>query len=184
MKSKKLEIEIPEGKTAVWRNGILTLIDEPEKDVKERIKTFEDACREIGIDAEAWSRDKISLGLEPDVLAFLKLRIIVKALNEGWEPQFIEDEYRYYPWFILYTGEEYNKLDEEEKSRVVYRSHFYASALGGVSCANAVTIHRTRVRSSVFGLPSKRQNWQRIAVDNSLIFGRTLFFFRKRKVNK
>ena len=184
MKSKKLEIEIPEGKTAVWRNGILTLIDEPEKDVKERIKTFEDACREIGIDAEAWSRDKISLGLEPDVLAFLKLRIIVKALNEGWEPQFIEDEYRYYPWFILYTGEEYNKLDEEEKSRVVYRSYSYAGALGGVSYAFAGSIHRSRMRSSAFGLPSKRQNWQRIAVDNSLIFGRTLFFFRKRKVNK
>lgn len=136
MKSKKLEIEIPEGKTAVWRNGILTLIDEPEKDVRKRIKTFEDACREIGIDAEAWNRDKISLGLEPDVLAFLKLRIIVKALNEGWEPQFTEDECRYYPWFILYTREEYNKLDEEEKSRVVYRS-YYASAFGGVSYAFA-----------------------------------------------
>lgn len=137
MKSKKLEIEIPEGKTAVWRNGILTLIDEPEKDVRKRIKTFEDACREIGIDAEAWNRDKISLGLEPDVLAFLKLRIIVKALNEGWEPQFTEDECRYYPWFILYTREEYNKLDEEEKSRVVYRSFNYAGALGGVSYALA-----------------------------------------------
>lgn len=137
MKSKKLEIEIPEGKTAVWRNGILTLIDEPEKDVRKRIKTFEDACHEIGIDAEAWNRDKISLGLEPDVLAFLKLRIIVKALNEGWEPRFTEDECRYYPWFILYTGEEYNKLDEEEKSRVVYRSYDYARALGGVSCAYA-----------------------------------------------
>lgn len=137
MKSKKLEIEIPEGKTAVWRNGILTLIDEPEKDVRKRIKTFEDACREIGIDAEAWNRDKISLGLEPDVLAFLKLRIIVKALNEGWEPQFTEDECRYYPWFILYTREEYNKLDEEEKSRVVYRSHYNANALGGVSYADA-----------------------------------------------
>lgn len=137
MKSKKLEIEIPEGKTAVWRNGILTLIDEPEKDVRKRIKTFEDACHEIGIDAEAWNRDKISLGLEPDVLAFLKLRIIVKALNEGWEPRFTEDECRYYPWFILYTGEEYNKLDEEEKSRVVFRSYFYAYALGGVSYASA-----------------------------------------------
>lgn len=137
MKSKKLEIEIPEGKTAVWRNGILTLIDEPEKDVRKRIKTFEDACHEIGIDAEAWNRDKISLGLEPDVLAFLKLRIIVKALNEGWEPRFTEDECRYYPWFILYTGEEYNKLDEEEKSRVVYRSFYYAVALGGVSCGYA-----------------------------------------------
>lgn len=137
MKSKKLEIEIPEGKTAVWRNGILTLIDEPEKDVRKRIKTFEDACHEIGIDAEAWNRDKISLGLEPDVLAFLKLRIIVKALNEGWEPRFTEDECRYYPWFILYTGEEYNKLDEEEKSRVVYRSFSYAGAFGGVSYAYA-----------------------------------------------
>lgn len=140
MKSKKLEIEIPEGKTAVWRNGILTLIDEPEKDVRKRIKTFEDACHEIGIDAEAWNRDKISLGLEPDVLAFLKLRIIVKALNEGWEPRFTEDECRYYPWFILYTGEEYNKLDEEEKSRVVYRGNSYANPSGGVSMsyANAV----------------------------------------------
>lgn len=137
MKSKKLEIEIPEGKTAVWRNGILTLIDEPEKDVRKRIKTFEDACREIGIDAEAWNRDKISLGLEPDVLAFLKLRIIVKALNEGWEPQFTEDECRYYPWFILYTREEYNKLDEEEKSRVGCRSNYSAHALGGVSFASA-----------------------------------------------
>ena len=183
MKSKKLEIEIPEGKTAVWRNGILTLIDEPEKDVKERIKTFEDACREIGIDAEAWSRDKISLGLEPDVLAFLKLRIIVKALNEGWEPQFIEDEYRYYPWFILYTGEEYNKLDEEEKSRVVYRSTARAR-LAVFRMRARIAIRRARLRTSAFGLPSKRQNWQRIAVDNSLIFGRTLFFFRKRKVNK
>lgn len=148
MKSKKLEIEIPEGKTAVWRNGVLTLIDEPEKEVRERIKTFEDACREIDIDAEAWNRDKISLGLEPDVLAFLKLRIIVKALNEGWEPRFTEDECRYYPWFVLYTGEEYNKLDEEEKSRVVYRSSNYAYALGGVSCAYAsydsspVCVHR------------------------------------------
>ena len=184
MKSKKLEIEIPEGKTAVWRNGILTLIDEPEKDVRKRIKTFEDACREIGIDAEAWNRDKISLGLEPDVLAFLKLRIIVKALNEGWEPQFTEDECRYYPWFILYTREEYNKLDEEEKSRVVYRSNSHAYALGGVSYAVASDDSSSRVRTSAFGLPSKRRNWQRIAVDNSLIFGRTLFFFRKRKVNK
>ena len=137
MKSKKLEIEIPEGKTAVWRNGILTLIDEPEKDVRKRIKTFEDACHEIGIDAEAWNRDKISLGLEPDVLAFLKLRIIVKALNEGWEPRFTEDECRYYPWFILYTGEEYNKLDEEEKTRVVCRSNSSANAFGGVSYADA-----------------------------------------------
>lgn len=49
MKSKKLEIEIPEGKTAVWRNGVLTLIDEPEKEVRERIKTFEDAAVKLAL---------------------------------------------------------------------------------------------------------------------------------------
>lgn len=76
----------------------------PEKEVRERIKTFEDAAVKLALMQEAWNRDKISLGLEPDVLAFLKLRIIVKALNEGWEPRFTEDECRYYPWFILYTG--------------------------------------------------------------------------------
>lgn len=184
MKSKKLEIEIPEGKTAVWRNGVLTLIDEPDKDVRERIKTFEDACREIGIDSEAWNRDKISLGLEPDVLAFLKLRIIVKALNEGWEPQFTEDECRYYPWFVLYTGEEYNRLDEEEKPRVVYRSSTTRARWAVFRMRSRVTIHRARMRASVFGLPSKRRNWLHIAGDNSLISGRTLFFFRKRKANK
>ena len=64
--------------------------------------------------------------------------MVGKWESEGWEPQFIEDEYRYYPWFILYTGEEYNKLDEEEKSRVVYRSYYNAIALGGVSYANAL----------------------------------------------
>ena len=150
MKSKKLEIEIPEGKTAVWRNGVLTLIDEPDKDVRERIKTFEDACREIGIDSEAWNRDKISLGLEPDVLAFLKLRIIVKALNEGWEPQFTEDECRYYPWFVLYTGEEYNRLDEEEKPHVVFRSSGSANALSCVSYA--VANYDSSFTSAVIGV--------------------------------
>ena len=79
MKSKKLEIEIPEGKTAVWRNGVLTLIDEPEKEVRERIKTFEDACREIGIDAEAWNRDKISLGLEEE-----KSRVVYRSNNNAY----------------------------------------------------------------------------------------------------
>lgn len=184
MKSKKLEIEIPEGKTAVWRNGILTLIDEPEKDVRKRIKTFEDACHEIGIDAEAWNRDKISLGLEPDVLAFLKLRIIVKALNEGWEPRFTEDECRYYPWFILYTGK--NTISWTRKKSLVWciGRATARTRLAVFRVRSRVTIHRARVRSSVFGLPSKRRNWQHIAVDNSLIFGQTLFFFRKRKVNK
>ena len=66
-----------------------------------------------------------------DFIAYLKLRIIVAALNEGWEPKFTEDEYRYFPWFYFYTKEEYGKLDGEEKGRCVLRSGGSAGAVCG-----------------------------------------------------
>lgn len=50
METKKIEIEIPEGKKAEWINGVLTLVDESQEDnrpVTERIKTFEDARSEL-----------------------------------------------------------------------------------------------------------------------------------------
>lgn len=111
------------------------------KDVTERIKTFEDACKELGENHpfvkaydEVYNRVE-TVGL--DFHAYLKLRIIAAALNEGWEPQFTEDEWRYFPWFYLYTQKEIDEMDEEQKSRVVYRSNNYASAYGGVAYANA-----------------------------------------------
>ena len=86
--------------------------------VTERIKTFEDAARAMGInDPEAWE-DNYS-NLEPDILAYFKLRIICAALNEGWKPQFTENEWRYYPWFWLYTQDEIDNMDEDEKKRTL-----------------------------------------------------------------
>lgn len=138
MNSKKIEIEVPNGKKPEWVNGVLTLVDEKPKNVMERIKTFEDACNELGIDHNEWMQDKKELGLEADVIAYLKLRIIAAALNEGWKPQFTTDEYRYFPWFCLYTQSEIDEMNEEDKSRVVYRSIYYAFANGGVACAYTV----------------------------------------------
>lgn len=117
---------------------------EPE-DVRERIKTFDDAYRELNDRQKeinglahplclAYDRNKIE---DKDVIAYLKLRIICAALNEGWTPQFTKDECRYHPWFWLYTKDEYNSLDDETKSRVVFRSNSYANACGGVSCADS-----------------------------------------------
>lgn len=136
MNSKKIEIEVPNGKKPEWVNGVLTLVDEKPKNVMERIKTFEDACNELGIDHNEWMQDKKELGLEADVIAYLKLRIIAAALNEGWKPQFTTDEYRYFPWFCLYTQSEIDEMNEEDKSRVVYRSNSHANASGGVAYAN------------------------------------------------
>ena len=105
-------------------------------DVKERIKTFADAAKAVGIeDPEEWESGYSDV--EPDILAYFKLRIITKALNEGWEPKFIPGEYRWAPYFLLYTKEEIEKMNAETRARVVYRSYNYAAANGGVSFAYA-----------------------------------------------
>lgn len=144
---KKVEIEIPEGKKAEWVNGVLTLVDDKPKDIKEHVKTFEDACNTLGENhpfVRAYNGYAKNIPEENendvDVLAFLKLRIICAALNEGWEPTFSEDECRYYPWFNIYTKEEYEELvkDEETLFRVPLRSNYHASASGGLVCAVAV----------------------------------------------
>lgn len=138
MNSKKIEIEVPAGKNAEWINGVLTLVDEKDnRTVTERVKTFEDAKNELGIDHPLVQEWQLGENLSADLEAYLKLRIIVAALNEGWTPQFTEDEWRYYPWFYLYTQKEIDEMDEEEKNRVVYRSYNNAYASGGVACAYA-----------------------------------------------
>lgn len=111
------------------------------KDITERIKTFEDACNELGIEHPFVRSYNLWKNYgeynQPDADAYFKLRIIAAALNEGWEPQFTEDEWRYSPWLALYTQEEIDDMDEDEKSRVVFRSHSSASAFGGVAYADA-----------------------------------------------
>ena len=140
--SKEITIPVPDGKRAEWINGVLTLVDEQKVDnrpVTERIKTFDDAREALGDEhpfvKEYWSVVNVDLDITQDLIAYLKLRIIVAALNEGWEPKFEKGEYRYFPWFYFYTKEEYDKLDDEEKGRCVLRSGGYASSGHGfVGC--------------------------------------------------
>lgn len=130
---KKIEIEIPEGKEVQWVDDTLKLVD-TKKPITERIKTFDDAVRELGnhpFVKEYALIDPFNRSYSSDIVAYLRLRIIVAALNEGWEPKFTEDEYRYFPWFYLYTKEEYDKLDYEEKRRCVLRSGPYTSSFYG-----------------------------------------------------
>ncbi|MBR5276820.1 MAG: hypothetical protein IKU35_06770 [Bacteroidaceae bacterium] len=132
----EIRIDVPAGKKAEWVNGVLTLVDETPKDnrpVTERVKTFEDAVRELGDEHPFVKEWHLGDGLSADLEAYLKLRIIAAALNEGWEPKFTTDEYRYFPWFVLYTEEEYNELSDEDKTLVVQRSYFYSYSYGGVA---------------------------------------------------
>lgn len=123
---------IPKGKKAVWVGDTLKLVDDPEevidnRPITERVKTFEDACNILGenhpcvIAYNAFEHD-VMAAVDPkeiaDVAAYLKLRIIAAALNEGWKPEFTENEYRWYPWFYLYTQEEIDEMTEESKKEI------------------------------------------------------------------
>lgn len=142
---RKVEIEIPDGKIAKWVNGVLTIVDE-KPHVIERIKTFEDAVAELSNRAMNGDKDagklldewKISSHVgSKDLLSYLKLRIITSALNEGWKPKFIPGEYRWAPYFRLYTKEEIKKMNAETRAPMVLRSDNNEYANGCVSCAVA-----------------------------------------------
>ena len=117
------------------------------KDIMERIKTFDDALQELN--TKAISGDETAAILladyesnadnikNPQILAYMILAIIAYALNEGWEPKFTTDEYRYYPWFCLYTQKEIDEMDEEDKGRVLGRSSNSANAYAGVAYSGA-----------------------------------------------
>ena len=114
-------------------------------DIKERVKTFDDACNELGDKhplVSQYYRAFAAFNCEvmtKELFAYLKLRIICAALNEGWKPTFDKEEYRYYVWFYIYTKEEYEKLVEDDKKacRVVGRSSSNAVAGGGLVFAYA-----------------------------------------------
>jgi hypothetical protein len=118
-------------------------VEEPQQpiDVTEHIKTFHDAYCELGNEHPfVKSYEKYvntASGEENDVIAYLKLRIITEALNEGWHPTFTDDEYRYFPWFYIYSKEEWESLDDDAKRRCVGRSFYYAYSGGGLVFASA-----------------------------------------------
>ena len=95
-----------------------------------QIETLEDAMCKLGLDhplVQAYRNNKyLQEDSEKDVLAYLKLRIITAAINDGWDPKFTNDEIRWFPWFIIYTAEELKELSDEERKRVVGRAGFYA----------------------------------------------------------
>ena len=104
------------------------------KDVTERIKTFEDACRELGDDHPLVREWSLGDNFSKDLEAYLKLRIICAALNEGWEPQFTNNELQYFPWFYIYTKEELEEMDEEDSCRAIGRGGNGANT--GLACAD------------------------------------------------
>ena len=153
-KQKTITVEIPEGKKAVWNEqGILQLVDDDKKanepkDVTERIKTFYDAQYELEQRAEHGDCEARQLLEEfnsvnteetsDDIVAYLQLRIITAALNEGWKPEFKVDGDRYYPIFDLLSREDVDALFDNEIAKQLC-SPWDSSAVSGT-----ISIHACR----------------------------------------
>jgi hypothetical protein len=148
---KELKLIVPDDKAQVFAKEMMELMRKHDVQVDgldsllpitERVKTYEDACKVLGIQPVNFHDlrysspiDNSRCFLEKDEVAYIKLKTIVEALNEGWKPNFTEDEYRYFPWFVFYTQEELDGMDEEDKKgiRVLGRSYNSASANAGVA---------------------------------------------------
>jgi hypothetical protein len=69
--------------------------------ITDRIKTIEDALSLKGITRE----DVVSNNDTPDEAAYKLLKVVAEVLNEGWTPDWTNnDQYKYYPWFDMHSG--------------------------------------------------------------------------------
>lgn len=96
--------------------------------ITDKIKSFEDACKHLGLNPN--DLPVVDMLPEKDrksIIAYYKLTIITRALNEGWEPDFSNwNEYKYYNWFYV----EENK--DQRSSGFRYYGTCYADTYASV----------------------------------------------------
>ncbi|MGV4413848.1 hypothetical protein [Chryseobacterium sp. T1] len=69
-------------------------------DIKEKVKSFEDACSILGIQPITPDFSFLEEKEQRAQLAHFKLVIITKALNEGWTPDWDNGKWdKWFPWF-------------------------------------------------------------------------------------
>lgn len=68
--------------------------------ITDKVKTFSDACKVVGLNEKYFLHAVQSLDI--DTQAYEKLKVIVKVLNEGWQPDWKNtNQYKYIPWFEM-----------------------------------------------------------------------------------
>jgi hypothetical protein len=92
------------------------------------IKTYEDACKALGETEHDFT------GLTKDVVAYMKLKTISRALwGESFKPipDATGDKTHYYPWFVLYTQDEIDRMNDVDRESIWFGALLAAYALNG-----------------------------------------------------
>lgn len=94
--------------------------------ITDRVKTYEDACRELSMNPLDENK-LMKLGLTKHDIAYQKLVTIAKSLNEGWVPDVCDNSvYRWYPWFVT----------NGSPSSFAFRGSSYVSACAYAGCGS------------------------------------------------
>lgn len=79
------------------------------KSIMDNVNSFEDACKVLGIDKSDVFNSKFDSLSD---IAFKKLKVIIKALNDGWYPNWEDvNEYKYWIWWTMKGGFSYYSAD-------------------------------------------------------------------------
>ncbi len=102
--------------------------------MENQIKTFEDACKALNLNPEESLPEvsKVSEKHRKAIIAHCKLVIIAEALNEGWKPDWSDNERKYYPWFDM--EESVKQSTGSGLSYYVYADDCSGSTVGSRLC--------------------------------------------------
>lgn len=134
----QITINAPEGKIPVYNESTQS-IDFVDSDIRERVKTYEDALKVLGEERPSYVDD-----MPKHLAARIKCETILRALNGDHKFHLTKGSW-YYPWLKIYlessTPKEYkiesNPLFLYEGKKYRLRSRSSASGSGGVVCFDA-----------------------------------------------
>lgn len=80
-----------------WKDYVTAVLAGKSKkplSIFDRVKTFEDACEVLDFPKGSYVKGT------KDEIAYKKLKVIIRALNEGWEPNYVDSNEK--KWRILF----------------------------------------------------------------------------------
>lgn len=134
----QITINAPEGKIPVYNENTQS-IEFVDSDIRERVKTYEDALKVLGEERPSYVDD-----MPKHLAARIKCETILRALNGDHKFHLTEGAW-YYPWLKIYlessTPKEYkiesNPLFLYEGKKYRLRSYYSVYDAGGVAYFNA-----------------------------------------------
>lgn len=132
MITKEQAVELYQTASAEWKEILKTTFGEDafQQNKKSQIKEIS-FTNVFDMLAESLTADEVKIlayiGNEPTMLklqAYLKLMLIAKVLNEGWVPDWInDDEYKFYPVFYCQSDMEFQCGSCQSCTRSTYGAY-------------------------------------------------------------